>query len=59
LKKISLFDIFMIILPWILWYLTFDVLSSHFIYAMATSTSILGVISLTKKMLEKNIKVVM
>ncbi|MFP3144001.1 MAG: CPBP family glutamic-type intramembrane protease [Caldisphaera sp.] len=49
MKKISLFDIFMIILPWILWYLTFDVLSSHFIYAMATSTSILGIISLTKK----------
>ncbi|MGC9182694.1 MAG: CPBP family intramembrane glutamic endopeptidase [Caldisphaera sp.] len=56
LKKISRFDIFMIVLPWILWYLTFDVLSSHFIYAMATSTSILGIISLTKKEVREKYK---
>lgn len=46
----------MIILPWILWYFTFDVFYSHFIYAMALSVSVLGIISLTRKEVREKYK---
>lgn len=46
----------MIILPWFLWYLTFDVFYSHFIYAMAFSTGVLGIISLTRKEVREKYK---